>query len=102
MSGNPTFEELEEINAEKRRKSEDENKRREELEAEARKRDEEAAEKRDKENSDRGDRFDAMDRAMFSRNPQDRTKTTLTTKKTANADHNRTSSRGNHPRLVHI
>ena len=72
MSGNPTFEELEEINAEKRRKSEEENKRREELEAEARKRDEEAAEKRDKENSDKGDRFDAMDRAMFSRNPQDR------------------------------
>ena len=72
MSGDVTFEQLEAINAEKRRKSEEENKHREELEAEARKRDEEAAEKRANERSEHGDRFADMDRMMFARNPQDR------------------------------
>ena len=68
MSGNPTFEELEEINAEKRRKSEEENKRREELEEEARKRDAEAAEKR---RHSEADRFTRPDHGMFTNNPQD-------------------------------
>ena len=67
MSGTPTFEELEEINAEKRRKSEEENKRREELEEEARKRDEEAAEKREHQNRDHQQRQNNP----FARNPQD-------------------------------
>ena len=68
MSGNPTFEELEEINAEKRRKSEEENKRREELEEEARKRDAEAAEKR---RHSEADKFTRPDHGMFTNNPQD-------------------------------
>lgn len=67
MSGDPTFEDLEAINAEKRRKSEEENKRREELEEEARKRDEEAAEKRNHENHDHTEKRSSP----FSRNPQD-------------------------------
>ena len=68
MSGDPTFEELEEINAEKRRKSEEENKRREELEEEARKRDAEAAEKR---RHSEADKFTRPDHGMFTNNPQD-------------------------------
>ena len=68
MSGDPTFEELEEINAEKRRKSEEENKRREELEEEARRRDAEAAEKR---RHSEADRFTRPDHGMFTNNPQD-------------------------------
>ena len=68
MSGDPTFEELEEINAEKRRKSEEENKRREELEEEARRRDAEAAEKR--QHSD-AERIFRPDHNMFTNNPQD-------------------------------
>ena len=67
MSGEPTFEELEEINAEKRRKSEEENKRRAELEEEARKRDEEAAEKRFHENRE----YPEKHSSPFSKNPQD-------------------------------
>ena len=67
MSGDPTFEELEAINAEKRRKSEEENRRRAELEEEARKRDEEAAEKRMRENHDHHEKHNSP----FSRNPQD-------------------------------
>ena len=67
MSGDPTFEELEAINAEKRRKSEEENKRRAELEEEARKRDEEAAEKRMHENRDHFEKRSSP----FSKNPQD-------------------------------
>lgn len=68
MSGDPTFEELEEINAEKRRKSEEENKRREELEEEARRRDAEAAEKR---RHSEADKFTRPDHGMFTNNPQD-------------------------------
>ena len=67
MSGDPTFEELEAINAEKRRKSEEENKRRAELEEEARKRDEEAAEKRNHEHHEHPEKHSSP----FSRNPQD-------------------------------
>ena len=67
MSGDPTFEELEAINAEKRRKSEEENKRRAELEEEARKRDEEAAERRSHEKRDDQPKRDNP----FARNPQD-------------------------------
>ncbi len=68
MSGDPTFEDLEKINAEKRRKSEEENKRREELEEEARKRDAEAAEKR---RHSEADKFTRPDHGMFTNNPQD-------------------------------
>jgi cell division protease FtsH len=67
MSGDPTFEELEAINAEKRRKSEEENKRREELEEEARKRDEEAAEKRMHDMHEHPEKHNSP----FAKNPQD-------------------------------
>ena len=67
MSGDPTFEELEAINAEKRRKSEEENKRRAELEEEARKRDEEAAEKRMHEMHEHPEKHNSP----FAKNPQD-------------------------------
>ena len=71
MSGEPTFEQLEEINAEKRRKSEEENKRRAELEEEARKRDEEAAAKREKSEQNSFRKRDDP----FSKNPQDQDET---------------------------
>lgn len=70
MSGTPTFEELEEINAEKRRKSEEENKRRAELEEEARRHDEEAAEKREHQNRE----HQPKPNNPFTRNPQDEDK----------------------------
>ena len=65
----PSFEEIEAINADKRRKSEEENERRRQLEEEARKRDEEEAEKRDRHEGE----FNGEPRNHnpFRHNPQD-------------------------------
>ena len=65
----PTFEELEAINAEKRRKSEEENERRRKLEEEAKKRDEEEAKKRDIHAGEF--RGEPKTRNPFAHNPQD-------------------------------
>ncbi len=65
----PTFEEVEAINAEKRRKSEEENERRRKLEEEARKRDEEEAERRDKNEGEF--KGDPRSPNPFRHNPQD-------------------------------
>ena len=65
----PTFEELEAINAEKRRKSEEENERRRKYEEDAKKRDEDEASKRDI--HDREFRGEPRTRNPFAHNPQD-------------------------------